>query len=250
MFPGKSFDVALSKAQQLRADLFPGAVYSTTRIQLCPQTRDHTPLHQLTSLKANYPDVTFQLHANVKRDIRFEPFDTSVDFSDAWAQRYVDWLKEACELLDAPSYSWHASGGRQVTTLTRAFDNTRRLQDFLQRPVALEGLYPSPFGWAMSTVSDYETLLDADIDFVIDVSHLLICHRQDRLVSDELLLALLSCPRCTEVHLSHNDGLADQHCDFPPGVLPFGWNVFRHAWSLNSTKPTVFLESRVSSLKV
>ena len=244
MFPGKSFDVAVARAKTFSRPLFHPASFSTQEIQLCPQTKEHTTLEALEHLRDAHPDVVFQLHANVKRGVSFEPFDASLDFSDPWAMEYVAWLKDACELLRSPRYSWHASGGKRANTFQQAVDNTLRLQDFLQRPVALEGLYPSSFGWALCTVSDYESLLDVPVHYVIDVSHLYICHCQDRPVSDDLMLALLSDPRCLEIHLSHNDGRADQHCDFPPDVVPFGWKHIVSAFLSRAHKPAVFIESR------
>lgn len=100
-----------------------------------------------------HSDVVFQLRANVKRGVSFGPFDASLNFSDSWVMEYDAWLKDACEELCSPWYSWHASGGKRSNTFQQTVDNALRLQDLFQRPANLEGLYPSSFEWALGSVT-------------------------------------------------------------------------------------------------
>lgn len=89
--------------------------------------------------------------------------------------------------------------------------------------VAVEGLYPSKRRHQLvSTWADYETLLAKGAPLAIDLNHLRIVARYDVGWQQDIVEALLSSPQLREVHLSDNDGHADQHsvCSAPPWWWP------------------------------
>lgn len=77
----------------------------------------------------------------------------------------------------------------------------------------------------MSSWAEYGQLLEANVFFAIDLSHLSILASASGDRSMALVQELVSSPRCIEVHVSDNDGRWDQHkvCDRPTwwsSVLP------------------------------
>jgi hypothetical protein len=102
-------------------------------------------------------------------------------------------------------------------------DNTRRCSELMGCPVAVEGQYPTPDDeWLVSSWDEYRQLLDSDVCFALDLSHInILAHRSGRR-DDGLVAEMLASDRCTEVHLSRNNGERDSHsvCDQPEWWTP------------------------------
>jgi sugar phosphate isomerase/epimerase len=63
----------------------------------------------------------------------------------------------------------------------------------------------------LSRWHEYARLLEEDVYYVIDLSHLNIVAAKSGRYETVLVRELLACERCIEVHLSDNDGSGDWH---------------------------------------
>lgn len=83
-------------------------------------------------------------------------------------------------------------------------------------PVGIEGMYPvtDGRGFYFDTWEDYESLLNDDLCFALDLSHINILRNQTRECRYDLLKELSSSDRCLEIHLSVNNGAKDEHLRF------------------------------------
>jgi len=102
--------------------------------------------------------------------------------------------------------------------------NVLRIEERCGIPVGVEGLYPAPGDrWLLSTWADYEWLLESDLHYAIDLSHLAIVARHERCEDLALARELVSNERAIEVHVSDNDGRADRHTTL--ARQPWWWPV-------------------------
>ena len=172
-------------------------------------------------LKSTFSDIRLRLHANARVFPQHQLWDAS-SFSQE-TKLYFETLAKRSKQLNAPAYSLHA-GFRTNATLHQMFDNVRAIQDLFQDiPVALEGLYPNKkMPQLVDSWKEYEALLESDLYMAIDMSHLNIVAKKEGWC-DDLVKALLSSSKCLEVHVSVNDGRADQHqvAQIAPTWLPY-----------------------------
>lgn len=195
----------------------------TDHVQLVPQSRGCINDELIDVLLEAFPAVQFRLHANVRLTVGQRLADLSN------YESHADYFIEAARVsqrLRAPVYSAH-SGRRRNATFAQLVDNTLRCEDLFGCPVAIEGQYPSARGEELlvSSWAEYGQLLEANVFFAIDLSHLSILATASGDRSMALVQELVSSPRCIEVHISDNDGRWDQHkvCDRPTwwsSVLP------------------------------
>jgi hypothetical protein len=66
-------------------------------------------------------------------------------------------------------------------------------------------------------------LLESGAHYALDLSHLHIVATASGYVEWGLLQELLASPKCLEVHLSGNDGSADQHHALDVASVPWWW---------------------------
>jgi hypothetical protein len=85
------------------------------------------------------------------------------------------------------------------------------LQQILQVPVAIE-VMPTHDYWCSS--------LDSLVDFplLLDVSHLLLWHQGNHQATEDTCRELLRSHQIVEIHLSHNQGIADTHDLIPVDI--------------------------------
>ena len=182
---------------------------SCAHVQLCPQNFGVIDEALCDELKAKAPGTAFRLHASVRVFRSHRTFDASCADSDAW--HYFGRVAELSAHLRAPAYTLHA-GERQRATKEEVRDNVLRLQDRFGIPVGVEALYPAAGNrWLLSSWAEYAWLLATDIHYVIDLSHVAIVAHRERREDLALVLKLVNNPRCLEVHVSDNDGRADEH---------------------------------------
>lgn len=208
---------------------------STQRLQLCPQNTGCLDLDWVSRLRDLYPDIEWRLHAN----IRLKGSDRFIDLCD-WPEQpgYFRELGRLSRALGAPAYSAHA-GRRDRATVADVIDYSRALTDLFGMPVAIEGHYPVPNNaWLFSTWEEYRQLLESDAYFALDLSHLHILASHTRRIETGLILEMLACERCIEVHLSDNDGRRDQHR--PLTHVPWWLPVL----DLSQTSGVIFSEGR------
>jgi hypothetical protein len=199
---------------------------SLAHVQLVPQAAGMLDESTVGQLLESWPGVRFRLHANV----RLHPGQPIIDLANF--RHELPWFVRAAEisaLLGAPAYSAHA-GCRRDATLDELLDNCRRATDLFGVPVAIEGHYPTAGDkFLVSTWTEYATVLDARVPFVVDLSHLNIVAVQSQSVELGLTAELLASPYRVEVHVSDNDGTGDWHqvChkrtwwhDLLPGIHP------------------------------
>lgn len=207
-FGTMSIPDAVHCAQSVEMDIL-GNPISANKLQICPQNRRGVNRELCDILLERYPDTEFRLHANV--NITGRPF--IVDASN-WGDYTLDWfttLREYVQLLKTPLYTLHA-GRRDNCTLPELFDKIREIEDFLQIPVGVEGLYPERDGkWLINSWKEYEAMLNSGVNYALDLSHLNIVGFHEQSYPLDLVQAMLESERCIEVHISHNEGYSDSH---------------------------------------
>lgn len=181
-----------------------------SKIQICPQTRGQINIEAAHRLRLDHPDVEFRLHANVKTQETRKIFD-AVDFdNEAFRTRWED-IRAVSRALNAPCYTLHA-GLRGNRTMMDLVDYVRRIEDFMDIPVGVEGHYPTRgHQYLLDSWREYDDLLKSGVSYVIDLSHLNIIVAHEKTIEGDLLAELISSPRCIEIHLSGNDGRRDLH---------------------------------------
>ncbi len=206
--------------------------------QLCPQNHGRLTAERVTALRAANPGIAFRLHANVQVLDRRVLQDVA-DFDPA--EPYWQALKAVNDALGAPAYTAHA-GLRKTCSMAQMIDKVRALEDFLEAPVGVEGHYPAkgnPF--LMNRWEEWGQVLQSGIRFVVDVSHAAIIAHWTRCPAGSLVREMLSAEQCLEVHLSGNNGIADQHRDV--SGAEWWWPLLDSAHD----KAVFFYEGAVSS---
>lgn len=206
-FPGRSIEEAMSLASQIKEVPVLGTI-GVTHAQICPQNYKGgaLTLERLQALQGAYPGTQFRLHANVRILDRGCGYDLgTADKLPEYTGKLVDMLA----YLGQP-YSLHAAGnGRPLGLQVRT---AKRLAAQAGVPVAIEGLYPDRPASTLATWGYWERLLDEDVPYALDMSHLNIIRRHSGgLVPQGLMEDLLHSPNCLEVHYSGNDGFQDSH---------------------------------------
>lgn len=180
-----------------------------SHLQLCPQNLGTLDEAAIDALLGMFPHTTFRLHANVKVSPKRRLTDLVRWNAPGWADEWC-LLARASKRIHAPAYSGHA-GLRRFGSLMGVVEGARRLTDLFGCPVAIEGHYPTPGRtYLFDCWAEYRQLLEHEVFFAIDLSHLhIVAHHEGPDI--ELVKALVSHPRCIEVHLSDNDGRRDSH---------------------------------------
>jgi hypothetical protein len=192
-------------------------------VQLVPQSFGHLDAELCECLMLAFPETQFRLHANV----RVLPKHTIADVSSF--KLYPLWFAQAAQiskLLKAQAYSAH-SGRRDQCDMKEMLDNARQMAELFGFPVAIEGQYPvQGNALLVSTWDEYRLLFESGVPYALDLSHLnILAHKSGRREST-LVQEMLACERCTEVHVSDNDGSGDWHqvCESKPwwcSLLPY-----------------------------
>lgn len=236
--PGISHARAVAAIARGVSDPVLGPV-SIDEVQLCPQHSGKLHEELIDELMETHPGTRFRIHATPR--VSGGHHHRIVDAANA--SEHPEQMARTAALsrrMCAPGYSLHA-GRRDEGTLEKAFNNVRRLEDLFQCPVGIEGLYPSTGPrdtWLLSRWSEHERLLESGVHYAIDLSHLLIVARRERDERPDLVEALVSSPRCIEVHVSDNEARLDSHRPLTPGK-PVWW--MRHMQSIVPTA-TLFYE--------
>lgn len=193
---------------------------STTRLQLCPQSRGRLDMDAATALRQTHPEVEWRLHANV----HVEAIMRFVDLCD-WPQEQ-GWFAEAARVsaaLGAPAYTAHA-GKRGNATVQDVLSYVRDVEQLFGIPVGVEGHYPTQGNrWLFSSWEEYRLLLESGVRYALDLSHLHILACCSGQVEWTLVKEMLASPQCLELHVSGNDGSADQHQ--PLQEPPWWWSL-------------------------
>lgn len=209
--------------------------------QICPQNHGWLTADRVMALREAFPSVLFRLHANVQVLDRRVVQDIA-DFDPG--APYWRALKVVNDALGSPVYTAHA-GQRKVCSMLGLIDKVRALEDFLEAPVGVEGHYTArgnPF--LMSSWEEWGRVLESGVRFVVDVSHAAIIAHWTRCPAGSLVREMLSSDRCLEVHLSGNNGVADQHRDV--SGKEWWWSLLHAA----NDKAVFFYEGAVSSSRV
>lgn len=206
-FPGFSPEKAMEVATNIKKVPVLGAI-GVSHAQICPQNYQGGPitLERIKALQEAYPETQFRFHANVRI------LEKGCQYDLGTADRLPEYTEELGHFLAelGQPYSLHAAGNmRPLNSQIRLAQN---LTIKFGVPVAIEGLYPSRVGNTLSVWDDWKTVLDRDVYFALDFSHLNIILKQlNTPVPVKLIEDLLASPNCLEVHLSGNDGLRDSH---------------------------------------
>lgn len=218
-YPGERHLNAAARAIQTPPSEVMFGQLSTDHIQLVPQNFGIVDEDLVDELKSKYPHTQFRLHANVR--VLQERLVADISSLDMYPQ----WFECAAHIskrLGAPAYSAH-SGYREQATMSQMFENTRRITDMFECPVAIEGQYPTKTGeFLVNSWEEYREVFESGLPYALDLSHLnIVRHRTGRLELG-LVQEMLSSPQCIEVHVSDNDGDGDHHqvCDKPTWWTP------------------------------
>ncbi len=179
-------------------------------LQVCPQQSDLITEASLNALMEAFPGVEIRFHSNI-HVITQRVLRDVIDFdaSDLYWKR----MKALGQHAGVTSYSAHA-GFREKGDMTSLFQQQQRMTDFLGVPVALEGHYPVRGNrFLCSDWAEWEAMYNSELPFVVDVSHAAIIANIKRERNDDLIGAMLSSERCLEIHISGNNGIADQHTE-------------------------------------
>lgn len=212
---------------------------STAHLQLCPQNRGRVDMHLAAAFRKSHPEVAFRLHANVQ----VEEKPRIVDLCDWPVEK--GWFAEAAKVsaaLCAPAYTAHA-GKRERATVAEVLNHVREVEQLFGIPVGIEGHYPTPRNtWLISSWEEYRQLLESGVRYALDLSHLNILAVRSGRIEWSLVREMLANPCCLEVHVSSNDGSADQHLplDTSPWWFPLLADVHEQA--------VIFSEGRQSPL--
>lgn len=201
-YPGLRFVDAMRRAM---AD---SDLAEVRHVQLCPQ--NHGALDgQIDELKAIAPQTQYRLHANVRIEGHERMFDASS--TGAEADGYFRGLAAMSHRLGASVYTLHA-GDRLGRSLSHLADRIHWLEDVFGHTVGVEGHYPALGNrYWLSSWEEYRWLLESNLDYALDLSHLHIVATRSHRVERTLTRELLASPRCVECHLSLNDGYSDLH---------------------------------------
>ncbi|MDG1481735.1 MAG: hypothetical protein P8R54_19225 [Myxococcota bacterium] len=196
---------------------------ATHTVQLCPQSQQVLDETVVDRLKARWPTRRWRLHANPKLwDLPPIFYDAST--VSAHLDSCFEPLARLSARLGADVYSLHA-GRTQNASRAELLDNVARLEERFGCTVAVEGMYPDRRGcFHVADSEGYQWLLESGVAMAIDVSHLHIVRCTESGFDEGLLEALLESDRCVEVHLSHNNGRADQHRRLP-AAPPWWWSA-------------------------
>lgn len=211
-YPARTFADALHLASTTHpSDPFLGAL-AIAETQLCPQNLGQLTVEGVQALREQFPDVRLRLHATVKV-LPKRVFSDLSSFNPRDA--YWQTLAKVSQAANAPAYTAHA-GRRSESSLKRVFDATRRAEDLFGCPVGVEGHYPTPKGkpdfFLLSSWEEYAAMLEEPgLRYAIDLSHLHIVATYFGRYEKALVQELLASENCIEVHVSGNDGSADQH---------------------------------------
>lgn len=212
---------------------------STAHLQLCPQNRGQVDAHLAALLRKNHPDVSFRLHANV------QVTDTPriVDLCD-WPHEKA-WFAQIANVsaaLQAPAYIAHA-GKRERASVVDVLNHVREVEQLFGIPVGIEGHYSTPRNtWLIHSWEEYRQLLDSGVHYALDLSHLNILAVRSRRIEWSLVQEMLASENCLEVHVSGNDGSADQHLplETPPWWFPLLADIHAHAVIFSEGRQTHF----------
>lgn len=193
-------------------------------IQICPQNRGILDDEGAADILAVLPGTTkARLHANV----RLLPMSSShitgssPNAHDAstgmlWrgypatSKLYFHQLAKLSSLLGSPAYTLHA-GYRRNASLDEMRKNVLAIEQLMQIPVGVEGLYPQKDMWLIHDWFEYAWLLESGLHYAIDLSHLHIVAKQSDRFELNLVKELVSSSKCIEVHVSGNNGDKDSH---------------------------------------
>ena len=181
---------------------------SPQRLQLCPQGRGRLDADFASELVKAYPGIEWRLHANVQVESSLRVVDLA-----NWPQERAWFAKvgQVSAALKAPAYTAHA-GRREQATVEQVLRHVREIEQCLGIPVGVEGHYPTPQGiWLFGCWAEYRRLLESGVHYALDLSHLHILATQSGRIEWSLVQEMVSSPQCLEIHVSGNDGTADQH---------------------------------------
>lgn len=180
-------------------------------LQLCPQNSGLLDDSAIAQLVGHHPATRFRLHSNARVSRESRPgANDAIDYSPD--SIHFQEIVRVSRLLGAPAYTLHP-GKRTAGSLALLASRLGALQDRMQVPVGVEGMYPTGGSsmWLLDTWDEYRWLLQSNVYYAIDLSHVNILVRRSHITENTLLAELLASERCIEVHVSGNDGLSDRH---------------------------------------
>ena len=215
-------------------------VLDCSQIQLCPQAAGILDETVIDRIRGAAPDAALRLHATVP--VMQERFVRDRAWLNAGSRHYWQRVAELSRYAQAPVFSFHA-GTREGHTLEDTLAMARGLEEMFEAPVAIEGLYPERGqSWLMSSWAEYRWVMEREVPYALDLSHLNIVAAHERHIDAGLLRELLTHPCCTEIHVSDNDGANDRHWLPNPGRTPFWMPLLRELSATQRLAP-IFSES-------
>lgn len=252
MFPNKkhveTIDLLSSLAQDNYSKIKNSYLdYTNEYLQICPQTSN-----QLTEdILGQYKNLTFKkirFHAN----LRLEKYAVEA-YIYSKNNNYWEKLKKLAKFINMDAYTLHS--GQRVIPLYKIKEHQQWLSDLLELEVGVEGLYPELRGehsidhWLLSNWKEYQWLLEANIPYVIDCSHIQIVAAFEQKKEINLLKELLANEKCIEIHVSDNDFKKDNHQEIKR--KPWWYDCLKESINIrkkNNIKSVLFCESQMKNL--
>jgi len=242
-FPGKPIDTSLNLLKENKPIDIGIENWDFSQIQLCPQHIGSLTDSTLERIANKFPHSQFRLHANVRVEHTHRPFDAGFSLQENFD--YVEKIKIANNIIGAKYYSYHAPM-RHNKSWKEILTNILELQDYLNIPVALEGLYPNlkldDDLWC-NPLESYQFIFENNIYYALDLSHIHIAYSQSdeltKLAFIELTKKMLKSDYCLEIHVSSNDGLHDSHKAIQNDIW---WKELLNSTETNN-QCTIFCES-------
>jgi hypothetical protein len=205
---------------------------STKYIQICPQNPGFIDVESANFLKEKYKNSNLRLHANarVDKDKKMK-FYCAPDGMVPDAIKYFNSLAEINGVFGTDAYSMHA--GEQRIPWEKWIDSIKKLTDlFLKYNVrlAVEGMYPANKGrydlYFLNNWDGWKKFFEeTDFFYAVDLSHMQIIAKYKGW-DWTFLKELIKNKRCLEVHISENNGIADEHKTLDK--KPVWWKMMKH----------------------
>ena len=142
-WPGSRYRDAVAAVVRGTYEPYWGRI-SHSQVQLCPQNSGILDDVEIDCLRSQYPAVAFRLHANARVSRQSRPgAGDAIDFSTSDPHFLA--IIRASQQLKANGYTLH-SGKRTSGTHALLRSRVLALQETMQMPVGVEGMYPDGKG--------------------------------------------------------------------------------------------------------
>lgn len=191
------------------------------KCQITPQNYELWDEKTVRKFKNKFKNTDFRFHASVrlnnlnKEHCKYPWYDLSRFIQDKKGGReYFKELSKLNKILGNNPYTFHTGyKPRMLKSNKIVIKAYHEIKDIMECDIGIETLYPYKGEYDkhwFDCWDDHRWLLDNDINYVIDLSHINIIANYEG-IDCILLKNLLRCDRMIECHISGNNGVSDSH---------------------------------------